>query len=504
MTNALKKTLVISPVPTHPQNAGNRARINNFLSSLKEKNCEIHFCYFDKENTCFHVKTGPDKKMMRKAWDKFIHVPVLPPHQLKMSAAYIVHAATPPLGNSRLTNSVLGQKLHRYCSFLATPSGLIFTFFQSISIYTNLVIKLLLYLRKKEHWSYYFLQSKYHLFRNRLKGKKISKDFLKDFFSPKYTKVENPADVINGPGIGSGIMEGHLTIDAWYNEGLDEIIKQLHASHLYTAVFVEYVFMSKALLNFDNSVLKIIDTHDLFTDRHLIYINAGISDTFFSTTHEEEARGLDRADLVIAIQDKERIQFQAMTKKQVMTVGHKIALAKPGSRVKHRYNILYVGSGNTSNIQGIQNFINNVFPRVTSSITNAVLLIAGDVCSHIDSTEGCRLLGEIRDIKYAYEQADLVINPGIIGTGLKIKTIEALGFSKPMVSTNHSVEGIDTYQNAFFTADTDEQFSDCIIKLLQNDNLYSEMSKNAFKAAHEYNQVIDRKLEQIMGICTTN
>lgn len=294
----------------------------------------------------------------------------------------------------------------------------------------------------------------------------------------------------------------NFAIDSWYNEGVDHIIKKLHRKHQYSSVIVEYVFMSKALLNFDGSVLKIIDTHDIFTDRHLKYTNAGISDTFFSTTKKEESKGLDRADLILAIQDKERIQFESMTKKQIITLGHKIKLKKPVPRIKQTNHILYAGSGNTSNIEGIQNFITNIFPKVKSSIPSATLIVAGNICSHLTKTHGCRLLGEIKDIHSAYEQADIVINPAVLGTGLKIKNIEALGFSKPMVTTRHSAKGIATDPNAFFIAENDEEFSHYIIRLLNDSHLYNEMSKNAFIVAQDYNAVFDNKLNQIMATNT--
>lgn len=45
-----RKILVISQTPTHPQNAGNRTRIVNFLLALKEQGHEIHFVYLNRES----------------------------------------------------------------------------------------------------------------------------------------------------------------------------------------------------------------------------------------------------------------------------------------------------------------------------------------------------------------------------------------------------------------------------------------------------------------------
>ena len=38
----------------------------------------------------------------------------------------------------------------------------------------------------------------------------------------------------------------------------------------------------------------------------------------------------------------------------------------------------------------------------------------------------------------AYDKADVVVNPAVVGSGLKIKNIEALGRGKVLVITSHS------------------------------------------------------------------
>ena len=63
-----KKILVISPVPSHPQNQGNRARIYSLLLNLKEMG---HYVYF------VHIKQdiGEDKSMEQCWGEKFYSIP---------------------------------------------------------------------------------------------------------------------------------------------------------------------------------------------------------------------------------------------------------------------------------------------------------------------------------------------------------------------------------------------------------------------------------------------
>ena|SRR6266403_2215176 len=79
-------------------------------------------------------------------------------------------------------------------------------------------------------------------------------------------------------------------VDDWCPDQLCERVRSLHARHRYAAVLVNYVWMSRALVGLDD-VLRIIDTHDLFADRHLVCEAAGLEPRWFFTTAAEESRG---------------------------------------------------------------------------------------------------------------------------------------------------------------------------------------------------------------------
>ena len=64
------RVLVVSPTPSHPQDAGNRARIHALLSALKAGGHSIHLCLLLRENPS-PAAIGA----MRAAWDEVIEVP---------------------------------------------------------------------------------------------------------------------------------------------------------------------------------------------------------------------------------------------------------------------------------------------------------------------------------------------------------------------------------------------------------------------------------------------
>jgi hypothetical protein len=80
------------------------------------------------------------------------------------------------------------------------------------------------------------------------------------------------------------------------------------------------------------------------------------------------------------------------------------------------------------------------------------------VIDDLKSVEGVKLLGFVDNVYDFYAQGDVAINPVYQGTGLKIKTFEALSYGKVTMVHPHSMEGVFDAKNAplFASANPDE------------------------------------------------
>jgi hypothetical protein len=288
-------------------------------------------------------------------------------------------------------------------------------------------------------------------------------------------------------------------IDDWYDNSLNIFIISLSRKINFDVVIVEYVFFSKALECFGDNVLKIIDTHDIYTNRHKIYLRNNQRPHWYSTTAKEEAKGLNRADVIIAIQQKEKEFFSQLTNQKVITVGHTVPLYKPVQNLSNNKTILFLGANNPMNVHGINYFIKNVFPQIKLYFPTIQLLLAGSVCDEVEDFDSCIKVGELENLENIYSMADLAINPALFGTGLKIKTIEALGYSKPLVTTSIGAEGLeDGINKAFLVADAPEDFSLSIIKILSDSRVFDSLCKNAYDFAKRWNEESLRELANIL------
>ncbi len=327
----------------------------------------------------------------------------------------------------------------------------------------------------KNYWGDHFFQTDYR------KPKSRSRKFIKKLKKSLHIKSAYA-----------------FNIDEWYDENIDKVIKNLHSSINFDVVIVEYVFYSKVLKIFNDKVLKIIDTHSIFANRHLLHLSKGMKPQWFSTSTQQEKKGLLRADIVIAIQKNDAEYFERLIPSSlVITVGHITPLITLDSKLVKNNSILIIASNNSSNLHATKYFMEEVFPLVRNSIPAAEVILAGDLCGHIQSYSGLKKLGRVDDLESLYKTTAIVVNPTLFGTGLKIKTIEALGYSKPTVTTSVGAEGLeDGIGNALLVADTSSNFANCIVKILKDKELSNKLSARAYEYACDWNNKCIFELEK--------
>ena len=160
----------------------------------------------------------------------------------------------------------------------------------------------------------------------------------------------------------------YSNIDDFYNQNLDTFLHELIIKNKFDIVIVEYIFLSKAFLNFPVSTLKVLDTHDVMTNRHRLFLENGKKPSWYSTSAAQEKKGLNRADHIVSIQNNEKTHFSKLTSKPITTIGHMVDSYSFNPTSPPRKRILFLGSNNPSNVFGIQTFITEIFPTIRESI----------------------------------------------------------------------------------------------------------------------------------------
>lgn len=253
-------------------------------------------------------------------------------------------------------------------------------------------------------------------------------------------------------------------IDDLYEEGLGEQVKKICETLDIDIVLCNYVFHSKVLEYLPSNIYKAIDTIDIFTNKYK-------TENWYSFSKEEEAKGLNRANLLIAIQDKEKKYFEQISNSKVVTIKHideSKFIEKKYDKI-HKIGIL--SSGHKQDLLAVQSFLKEFKKFIQKTNSTIELHIAGKICnilskSEVDSKQ-IKLLYLVDNLDDFYGSIDLICSVPLDGTGLKIKTVEALSYGLPIIATNCASEGIDSDSEFHSCASIVEVFDK--LKLLISD-----------------------------------
>ncbi|USI72354.1 glycosyltransferase family 4 protein [Sphingomonas morindae] len=246
-------------------------------------------------------------------------------------------------------------------------------------------------------------------------------------------------------------------IDDWCGIELEQAVRQLCTRWHFGLAITNYVWISRALTAVPSTTYRLIDTHDVFGERQRLLQAQGLAPTWFYCSAEEERRGLDRADAVIAIQDEEAEVLRTRTSRPVITIGHLVpANFLASRRGSGKIKVGYLASDNPSNRLSLAALIASL-KRRPDVLGRVELLVGGRVSARVSHGQaGIQALGVVDEVQDFYSAVDLVLNPNVSGSGLKIKSVECLSFGRPLISTADGMGGIATDVPEHRCADTDE------------------------------------------------
>jgi len=266
-----------------------------------------------------------------------------------------------------------------------------------------------------------------------------------------------------------------------YADALEKVKKRYNP----VAVVAEYIWMAPCLEHAGKAV-KFVDTHDLMHVRKAYYGKRGI-DPWIYISRKQEAGLLNKADVVISIQKNEQKKFKSMVpKKKVIHLPHFPSNVQKLKKKKVEDYIMVIGSDNPSNVDGIKRFLKEAWPIVLKEIPDAKLNVYGKLADKVGKRKGVNKVGFVDDLNDAYSKARVVINPTVLGTGLKIKTVEALCQGKALVTTVEGGDGLEEGKGKAFISEKDfKKYAKSVIKLLKDDKARESLEKKAYSYAQK-------------------
>lgn len=276
-------------------------------------------------------------------------------------------------------------------------------------------------------------------------------------------------------------------VDDFYPIGLTSFVKYIQKEHQFDNIIINYLTLSK-LFKANLSCKKILYAHDCLSFKKK---RLNIKKFWIDLTPNQEALGLQRCPNILSIQENETIFFKYLHPTgNILSVYSNFQIHKP--IITGNKNILFLSGKSILNINGIKYFIQDIFPLILEKEPHTQLIIGGSICDVLKEFNASyiKMVGRIDDENNFYALGDICINPIYQGTGLKIKTFEALSYGKITIVHPHSAEGIFHPKDApILIGNTPQEFALHIIKALSNIEMrynYSHKAINYIQTLNEY------------------
>ncbi len=315
------------------------------------------------------------------------------------------------------------------------------------------------------------------------------------------------------------LLRQQLPVDSDYcaPPGYVEFVRNLVSKNKYDFIWINVLDHAHLVAKRKLGVRSIIDLHDITSNFRLVRKNISYSKGLkfdYESNFSGEIKLINKFDrVIIDAQDERTILSSHLPSEKLCLVPTLIEGLSYESNIvpyqgrEFKYDLLFVGSNNQPNKEGIDFFLNSVFPDIVRRKPDTRLIIAGKIIQDIqvDASfkENVDCLGYIPDLADIYFKSRVAICPLITGAGTKFKLVEAMAYAMPIVATKISASAVSLIDgvNAFVTDDP-SVYANQILRLLNEPDLAQKISQEVaitFKNEHSSLSVYS-KLDEILGI----
>lgn len=244
---------------------------------------------------------------------------------------------------------------------------------------------------------------------------------------------------------------------AWQSQTLRTMVKRLHASEAFDVVHCEWLQPAMALRGLHlPMVIRTLDVHFLDMDswvrslpprdrlrRRYWHVQA-------KRFRSVEAETLAAAKCVVTLSTEDEVILRNLGVQNIVTIPppRSIELLDP-TRAGTQFALFLGRLDMAPNREAFLLFADEIWPLICEEVKNRARIvfaggIAGDDIRRRAVECGIEIRGPLSDAEAArlYAEADLFLSPVRSGTGIKIKTLDAMAHGKPMIGFRGTFRGV--------------------------------------------------------------
>jgi glycosyltransferase involved in cell wall biosynthesis len=214
-------------------------------------------------------------------------------------------------------------------------------------------------------------------------------------------------------------------------------------------VMLNYVFTSTLLDACTSARWRVLETYDILS-RQFLYPDS--SPAAIQHQLKTEFDLYKMYDLVIMLNEEEAEIARQRSSARIEYAPRAVNVVDEfeafGPTLETKYDLLFVACQYRPNVAGIRWFYEHVF-RPFLKPHGVTLALAGNVCQAAEICDpAVTLLGPVDDLSQTYRAAKAVVVPLFEGTGVSIKTLEAMGAGKPVIATPCGRRGLSDCEDS--------------------------------------------------------
>ncbi len=228
-----------------------------------------------------------------------------------------------------------------------------------------------------------------------------------------------------------------------------------------------------------------------------------------------ELKACRRFDKIVTLTDadrKELLSFEPKLDIGVIPMAVDSSCFVPQDVPEEPNSLVFIGYFRHSpNVHGIIRFCREILPLVRQEIPETKLFIVGssppDEIMRLGKMDNVVVTGWVEDIKPYIARSSVYVAPLWLGTGMRVKILEAWGMAKPVVTTSTGSQGIDcTPGEDVLIADDPQEFAAQTVRLLRDKAQREKLGRNGRKrveAKYDWEIIIQQVEEMYDEILAT-
>jgi glycosyltransferase involved in cell wall biosynthesis len=279
---------------------------------------------------------------------------------------------------------------------------------------------------------------------------------------------------------------------------------------------IDYAWISRPMLNREfqqvignNKRIKIIfDTVDLHYIRMLRQAENEQNEKLNRKAlkfKKLELQLAGNANATITVTDTEKLILEKESIQNVFVVPNIHELNIPAVEIpfSHRKGLVFIGGyKHEPNTDAVKWLINEIMPPVWNTLGKIPVYLLGSYPNEEVlklASENVIVPGYIEDVSQYFLNARAFVAPLRYGAGMKGKIGQSLEFGLPIVSTTIGAEGMNLiHEENVLIADRPADFSDQIIRIYQDQVLWTKIKQNAFQSIVNYTPaVVEEQLKSL-------